>query len=383
MFKVSKEIKTCNTNMSVFETTEGLYLTKDESAKSLRKSRSNLASIHELMLAENDGKEFVDFDIFNRIQYEICEELAFNLRQFRINDDRLEVLKLKSNKEVVIQSRNGRITFPKCVVVNEIEIDDEMDECFEEPRVKIFIPKQRSKRDTAMTNRIIFLRAAIVEDGRNYDFNEFDVTDFALELLKLLGDKGERFGTTVEEWKKLREEIPAINQMIAFKRELFLVTNSTATAQTSLATTNNKSNIQTKASSTMAAITIPFTNISNSTMTTVATTKAKTATKPKEPKKTEATTKKPSGSQNKERIRPLKLDLHKETEKEPVLVEEMYAHLTQARILKSRSKKVKCSDLKPWYKYFPNAKQLVQFNKRNRKTVKNFNAIPLRSHLTG
>jgi hypothetical protein len=110
--------------IKIFTTTEGVFLSKDKEATKLSRSELNLASIHELMLSEEDGHKIAELVDFKKLSTELCEQNLRSLRALAHENDQFERVKTSQKEETIVYVKDGQIVIPKCVKISHISTRD-------------------------------------------------------------------------------------------------------------------------------------------------------------------------------------------------------------------------------------------------------------------
>ena len=145
-YKVTGEASFCE--MKGYSTAEGLIITANASAKKLRSSEIELAITHRLLASEINGRTFKDHESINMVRKQMCDELAAFFNTLKDKDDYYEAVTLGTNKEVVVYVLGGLIVLPRCVRVEEIDLKEFEDKCYEDPIVEFSVPV-KSERQVA------------------------------------------------------------------------------------------------------------------------------------------------------------------------------------------------------------------------------------------
>ena len=156
--------KTTECDLTVYATKEGLYVTFDRDANKLEETDEvNIASIHEIMLAEADGEKFATAKAFETTQNQICENFATFLRNMKYEDERYDIFEGIDGKTRVLYSKNGIIFLPKCIKVDAIEVDEHTTQCFEHLLVNFVLNDTTFMKGYLLENRIIVVKDRIVD----------------------------------------------------------------------------------------------------------------------------------------------------------------------------------------------------------------------------
>lgn len=147
-FQLLKEELICSSEFTngikVIKTTEGLLLTSDRRATKLKRIDLNLASIHELILSEEDGFKVAEVSHYRQLRQRLCEQNMRFLRLLAQHDDTFATIQAK-DVNTVVYVKNGNIVLPKCANVNEIELVEINGECYKDLQVRYTLSNKKAK----------------------------------------------------------------------------------------------------------------------------------------------------------------------------------------------------------------------------------------------
>ena len=103
--------------MALLLTTEGFYITGDDSAMNLKQSEMNPKLIHEFMLSEDDGNHYNDIRNYNDLKMKMCMSRMAFLRNLALTTEVFEFLPDIDESEKIVLSKNGVIVLPHCVPI--------------------------------------------------------------------------------------------------------------------------------------------------------------------------------------------------------------------------------------------------------------------------
>jgi len=101
-------------NMFLYKTQENLVLTFDARAKALNTSEVDLASMHELLLSENDGSALKVSLAMKAIKRRLCEQLSLFLKILSFQHNKVVSYKDNSGNDLIFLAKYGQIFLPNC-----------------------------------------------------------------------------------------------------------------------------------------------------------------------------------------------------------------------------------------------------------------------------
>lgn len=151
--------------LAVVNTIEGLLVSASKEAKELKPSEVEISTIHEIILAENDGRRYSELLEHNAARAKVClNRLAF-LRSISWLDNIFEFVPDQDETKSIVYVNNGVITFPKCYPINYVTIEDSEDKCVKDLPVS-FIMSNRTLKGYMQHNKIIKSSTNTVECGK-------------------------------------------------------------------------------------------------------------------------------------------------------------------------------------------------------------------------
>ena len=103
-------------------TQEGLYLTVDEKATSLRSSEVDLSAMHEMIVSDSDGSTIKTAKAIKQIKTRLCKHLAAFLKVLVLKSDVYATLRDSIGIDHVFYAYEGLVYLPKCMKVQNITI---------------------------------------------------------------------------------------------------------------------------------------------------------------------------------------------------------------------------------------------------------------------
>jgi hypothetical protein len=138
VFQSTKRSLKCNITM--FETTEGFYLTTDKLPK-LTKSDRELKTLHHLILADSDYKELVNMKRISKINKQIsenqCRAIKMIINIYNKLHNKYLIVQDANGNEIVLFNNDGLILVAECLNVNNITIKSKMSECLIQPEIEL------------------------------------------------------------------------------------------------------------------------------------------------------------------------------------------------------------------------------------------------------
>lgn len=149
LFKIVEkvvDVENCAVD-KVYKTAEGLYLELDDSFKQVVDDENvEISELNQLILSELDGYKYENYNQQQQIKLKNCLAYKAALESTRYLDDHYEVVENPAlNFSVIIYSKFNLLWLPKCVRINEFELDlNRDDKCYEDLKIKINITNENT-----------------------------------------------------------------------------------------------------------------------------------------------------------------------------------------------------------------------------------------------
>ncbi|RNA02290.1 hypothetical protein BpHYR1_052601 [Brachionus plicatilis] len=164
IFKIINKSVYCDIEM--FETSEGLFFTKNKT--NLAKSKNEIGTIHELLLADTDNIELKTYNLIDKLKENICLNKLGYLKIMSLVEDNFDILK-DTDHDIITYSRYGIVYVPVCTVIEKITIENNAD-CYKDPKVKFQINGTESYGHLTQSSIIRKESKLISCDDRTKDF---------------------------------------------------------------------------------------------------------------------------------------------------------------------------------------------------------------------
>ena len=168
-FQIIEEVKICS-NITAYKTTEGFYLTIDESAYKLPRTESDIKMIDGLILSEMDFQNHEVMQVMATLtkltNQKICQLYKSFINIYTKLDDEFFSFTDINGNEAILYSDMSRVFVPHCIKVEEIEILEETENCY-----KDFAVRAKVKNETInafLTNDKIIRTTSKVTTCKNH-----------------------------------------------------------------------------------------------------------------------------------------------------------------------------------------------------------------------
>ena len=144
LFQITGKHTECD--MEIFDTTEGIYLTKNaEAMNKLEHSVDDVNTEHHLILADSDSKTFKLINKLQETSQKLFETSCFFLlsQLTQISNHNFFSFQINSNVTIITYKEDDLWIQPKCTEVSEIEFKENYESCFQD--IPIFIQHENQK----------------------------------------------------------------------------------------------------------------------------------------------------------------------------------------------------------------------------------------------
>jgi len=150
--QVINKFEACN--RTIYSTSEGFYLTFDETAD-LTATEKNSETVLKLLLTDVDDIRFRSVEAFKEINKRSCELLTMQMESNRRLKDEFFKSRIINGKVVILYANNGQIYMTPCFTCDEIIIPASTDECYEYVPVRFTVENSMIQRVGALTSELI------------------------------------------------------------------------------------------------------------------------------------------------------------------------------------------------------------------------------------
>jgi len=137
LFQKTGEKVDCNVTM--IETSEGLFITETEIESKIGKSQGELKEMHQFMIADLDFKIAVGADrttaLINKVNLHNCQIMQMLIKAFGKQYNKFIIVSDLTGNEVVLFNNDGLIMIADCTSLERVTLLETMTECYEQPQI--------------------------------------------------------------------------------------------------------------------------------------------------------------------------------------------------------------------------------------------------------
>ena len=173
IFEIIGTEDVCDPPMSIFKTTEGLYLVNEPiTSRHTQIANTNINTNIEskFILAENDANKETEIKLYRELNIRNCLSITNTLNIIsKTRNNFYFTIKDINGNNLILYTQNYNVYVPNCKIIETIDIDYETYQCHED--IPIIIKGQYSDENLFLTAEKILKKDSKIIDCRDENFN--------------------------------------------------------------------------------------------------------------------------------------------------------------------------------------------------------------------